>query len=199
MKTRVSDQIGVSATHIEYIEATAIRGLVGMPPLIIQLRGYETPTDVSLSSLKIGTGRRGTRSIPVRPSGTDYKTWVPNDWSSVTVQATQNDDAATVAITGDTDTSTPNEASLGLNPGLNTVTVTVTAEDTTTIKTYTVTVLRLAGCAGRRPGSAAEPRTSRWSNTEAGRDTNQGQGIFLQWPRPSSKLAAERVGSERSV
>ena len=101
--------------------------------------------DATLSRLEIGTGRRGTRSIRVTPGATDYKTWVPNDWTSATVQATRSDSAATVAITGDTDTATPNEASIALVPGLNTVTVTVTAEDTTTIQTYTVAVLRLAG------------------------------------------------------
>ena len=39
---------------------------------------------------------------------------------------------ATVAIAGNTDTSTPNTATVNLSEGANTITVTVTAEDGTT-------------------------------------------------------------------
>ena len=73
-----------------------------------------------------------------------YTATVANSVTQTTVTATRNDDGATVAITGDTDTSTPNTATVNLSVGDNTITVTVTAEDGSTTKTYTVVVTREA-------------------------------------------------------
>ena len=101
-----------------------------------------TSTDATLSALSLGTGV--TLAPAFASATTEYRAWVANSVSSVTVTATKNDDGATVAIANDDDTAKPGTATLSLVPGANTVSVTVTAEDASTIGTYTVTVVREA-------------------------------------------------------
>ena len=66
-----------------------------------------------------------------------------NRIDSVKLTATKKDSNATVAITDDDDSNTPEEAELALIVGSNTLTVTVTAENGTP-NTYTITVTRAA-------------------------------------------------------
>ena len=101
-----------------------------------------TSTDATLSALSLGTGV--VLSPAFAGATTQYRAWVANPVSSVTVTATKNDDGATVAIAGDDDAATPATATLSLVPGRNTVAVTVTAEDGNTPGTYTVTAVREA-------------------------------------------------------
>ena len=77
---------------------------------------------------------------------------------------------ATVAIAGDSETSTPETATLSLSAGRNTVTVTVTAEDGNTTGTYTVTVVREAAA------PAADPDALLTANMTAGGDAVPGAG-----------------------
>ena len=101
-----------------------------------------TSTDATLSALSLGTG---VALSPVFAGATtEYRAWVANSVSSVTVTATKNDDGATVAIANDDDAATPNTAVQSLSAGANTVSVAVTAEDTSATATYTVTVVREA-------------------------------------------------------
>ena len=102
-------------------------------------------SDATLSSLDL-IGTIGGESITLSPAFRNntftYTALVANGIDDVTLTATKNESNATVAITGDADTSTPNEAGLHLDVGDNTLTVTVTADDTITTETYTVTVTR---------------------------------------------------------
>ena len=108
-------------------------------------------TDATLGALSLGTG---VTLLPEFASATtEYRAWVANSVASVTVTATTNDEAAAVAIADDDDTATPATATLALAAGRNTVEVTVTAEDTSTIGTYTVTVVRAAAAPAADPAA----------------------------------------------
>ena len=108
--------------------------------LQIKISGYANadPTDATLSALTLS----GVTLTPAfAPATENYTAMVENSVTQTTVRATKSDDGATVAIAGDTDTSTPNTATVDLLEGANTITVTVVAEDGTP-KTYTVVVTR---------------------------------------------------------
>ena len=113
----------------------AIRGTTG---------GYVASTDATLKTLAL-EGATGGETIDLSPAfdaGTGtYTASVVNRIDSVKLTATKNDSNATVVITDDDDTGTPEEAELDLIVGSNTLTVTVTAEDGTP-QTYTITVTR---------------------------------------------------------
>ena len=101
--------------------------------------------DATLRDLTIETttGGETVNLTPTFAAGTlTYTATVGNRIDAVTLSATTNDSNATLAITNDDDTTSPNEAELDLDVGNNTLTVTVTAEDTVTTETYTVTVKR---------------------------------------------------------
>ena len=98
-------------------------------------------TDASLSGLSLS----GVTLSPAFSSATtSYTASVANSVSSITVTATQNHAAATVAITPDDANASASGHQVSLNVGSNTVTVKVTAEDRTTSRTYTLTVTRAA-------------------------------------------------------
>ena len=102
-------------------------------------------TDATLRSLALEDADGNTVTLnPTFASNTiTYTASVAQlEINAVALSATKNDSNATVAITNDDDTNTPNEATLDLIAGSNTLTVTVTAEDSTTTETYTVTVTR---------------------------------------------------------
>ena len=105
-------------------------------------------TDAALSALALteGTTPTAVSLTPVFSStGTQYLARVASGVSQVSVTATKNDDGATVAISDDSDLSTPGEATVTLELDSNTITVTVTAADGGTTRTYTVTVVRGPG------------------------------------------------------
>ena len=62
--------------------------------------------------------------------------------TTTTVTAAATDDNATVAITSDMDSTIGANGAVDLAVGANVITITVTAEDTTTTQAYTVTVTR---------------------------------------------------------
>ena len=142
------------ANGSKWLQGTTWVDDIGDDPYIIRVNGEAkdaASTDATLSALSLGTG------VALDPTfagaTTDYRAWVPNGTSSVTATATKNDDGATVAIAGDTDTGTPGTASISLDPGRNTVTVTVTAEDGATTVTYTVVVVREAAAPTADPAA----------------------------------------------
>ena len=91
--------------------------------------------------------------------------------------ATKNESNATVVITGDDDTSTPDTADLDLSVGANALTVTVTAEDTS-ILTYTITVTRAAA----PPAPTDCPADTDWCTTlTVGYDTLTGPDAEIEW------------------
>ena len=109
------------------------------------IAGITASTDATLSDLTL-TDDDGN-AISLTPTfvsvTTSYMASVANRIDAVTLTAaTQNDSNAMVAITSDDDTTSPGEAVLPLTVGSNTLTVTVTAEDGSTMETYTVAVTR---------------------------------------------------------
>ena len=90
--------------------------------------------DATLSALSLMAGDDMVTLTPAFASDTmDYTAMVDNDVMSVNVMATATDaDDATVTGTG----------MMSLDVGANTINVMVTAEDGTTMMTYTVTVTR---------------------------------------------------------
>ena len=120
---------------------TAKRPMYGLSAVFI-VTGLST--DATLSGLAI-EGTAGGDSITLIPGFDEdtftYTARVSNTIDEVTLTATKSDSNAIVAISDDDDANTPNEATLDLNFGDNTLTVKVTAADTTT-ETYTITVTR---------------------------------------------------------
>ena len=94
-------------------------------------------TNADLSSLTVSSG-----SLTFNANTTSYTLNVENSVSSVNVTATVADTGkAIMKINGTTQTSGVAKT-VNLNTGSNTIAIAVTAEDGTTIKTYTVTVNR---------------------------------------------------------
>ena len=118
---------------------------------IFRVAGASASTDATLSALSLGTGV--TLDPAFASATTEYRAWVANPVDSVTVTATKNDEAATVAIAGDDDAATRGTAALSLDTGRNTVKVTVTAEDGNTTEAYTVTLVREAAAPSAHPAA----------------------------------------------
>ena len=76
------------------------------------------------------------------PSVTTYSATVEYQTSSTYVTATVEDASATISVNGDTITSGSASDSIALDVGSNSISITVTAEDGTTTKAYTVSVVR---------------------------------------------------------
>ena len=113
----------------------------------MQINGLNAPpsTNATLSSLDL-VRTSDSQTVTLSPVFDDetftYTGGVPNAIDAIALTAATTDSNATVVITSDDDTSTPNTADFDLDVGQNTFTVTVTAEDTTSTETYTVTVTR---------------------------------------------------------
>ncbi len=105
-------------------------------------------SDASLSSLSV-TG--GTLDPAFSPAVTNYTATVPFR-SSVDVSATTSDDNASFTINGS------NNTTVARTVGDNTISIVVTAEDSTTTRTYTIVVTRL---------TFAQEAYIKASNTEA--------------------------------
>lgn len=71
-----------------------------------------------------------------------YNASVANDTTSITLTPTLADATATLTVNGVAVTSGSASESIALNVGANTITTVVTAQDGTTIKTYTVVITR---------------------------------------------------------
>jgi len=102
--------------------------------------------NADLASLTLSDG---TLAPAFAAGTTSYTASVPNATSSITVTPTVADALATIEarVNGGSYASVTSgspSGALALNVGANTVDVKVTAEDATTIKTYTVTVTRAA-------------------------------------------------------
>ena len=126
----------------------------------IEIRGAAAFTDAPLSGLALEDGDGNTISLgqTFAPGTMNYTVSVANDVDEVTLSATANGAGASVsgvtlngtAITDDDFTDGIMVPSL--LAGDNEIVLTVTAEDTSTTQTYTVTVTRAATPAGCEPG-----------------------------------------------
>ncbi len=103
-----------------------------------------TSSDASLRELRLSGV---TLSPAFAAATTSYTASVANGVSSTTVTATQNDAAATLAISPNDGAADTAGRQVSLDVGSTTVTVKVTAADGTTTQTYTVTVSRAAAAA----------------------------------------------------
>ena len=101
----------------------------------------EPNTDATLSDLTLSAG---TLSPTFASATTSYTAAVANSIISITVTPTAADANATITVNGTPVTSGSPSAAISLDVGENTITIIVTAQDGTTIKTYTVTVTRAA-------------------------------------------------------
>ncbi len=99
-------------------------------------------SDASLSSLNLSTGLL----LPAFVSGTHtYTATVSNSISTLTMTPTSNDSNASIKVNGIDVVSGAASSQLPLSVGANTVTILVTAEDSTTTQTYTVIITRESG------------------------------------------------------
>ena len=118
-----------------------------------------TSTDATLSGLNLS---EGTLNPAFAAATTDYTATVANGVSSITVTPTPTDSSATVAFQDgndaaltDADSAAGHQANLSV--GANTIKVRVTAEDTATEQTYTVTVTREAAAPDAPTNLVASP------------------------------------------
>jgi cyclophilin family peptidyl-prolyl cis-trans isomerase len=97
--------------------------------------------DATLRSLTVSAG---LLSPTLASSTTAYTLAVANTVTSTTVTPTVTDAAATVTVNGTAVASGATSASIPLAVGANVITVDVTAQDGTTLQTYTITITRNA-------------------------------------------------------
>ena len=112
--------------------------------IITLTRAAALSGNADLGGLTISSG---TLSPQFSSSDITYTASVDNSVTQVTVTPTASDSSATIAVNGNTVTSGTGHIVTGLNVGTNTVTVIVTAQDSTT-KTYTITLTRAAALSG---------------------------------------------------
>jgi sugar lactone lactonase YvrE len=96
-------------------------------------------SDATLSALMMS---EGTPNVPFAPGTTTYTSTVANSVASLSVTPTVADSTATVKVNGNGATSGSAYGPIPLTVGPNPITITVTAQDSTT-KDYTITVTRL--------------------------------------------------------
>ena len=107
---------------------------------VVNIKVNAPSANANLANLSI----IGAKLTPAFATGTtSYTVNVANNTSSITVKPTVSDATATVTVNGTAVPSGTASGSLPLVVGPNTVTTTVTAQDGTTTKTYTVIVTRL--------------------------------------------------------
>ena len=104
-------------------------------------RAAPPSSDATLSNLIVS---QGTLMPAFVPATTAYSDSVGNAVNSVTVTPTVNQANATMTVNGVAISSGMASGAISLNVGVNTITAVVTAQDGTTIDTYTVTVTRAA-------------------------------------------------------
>ena len=106
-------------------------------------------SDASLASLEAKVNGSAITLAPNFATGTyEYEADVENTVASIAIEASATDGRATIAISGDDDTSTPNEALVDLAFGENTVTVSVTAENQNNTQDYTLVIDRALPAVG---------------------------------------------------
>ena len=133
------------------VTVTAANGGTTRTYVVIVTRAPSSNAD--LGNLSAATG--GGANIPLNPAPfngatVSYSGTVAHEVVSGTVTATAADTAATIVVNGSAVASGSPAGPFALNVGANVFTVTVTAQDGTTVKHYTVTIVRapLTGIAG---------------------------------------------------
>ncbi|MBL8096565.1 MAG: cadherin-like beta sandwich domain-containing protein [Anaerolineales bacterium] len=96
-------------------------------------------SDADLTSLVLNTA---SLTPSFDPATLTYTATVPYATTSQTVTPTASDANATITVNGTTVASGATSGAIALSVGANVITTVVTAEDTVTTKTYTVTITR---------------------------------------------------------
>ena len=125
----------------ETVTVTARHEGVEIGSAVVTINANDQPTlsdDATLSALSLTGVDIGTFSS----DDTSYTGSVANDVTSTTVTATSSDDGASTVIADTSGSTEGTTRTVSLVEGSNTITVTVTAEDETTEKVYTVIVTR---------------------------------------------------------
>ena len=130
--------LAVGANNISVV-VTAQDGITTQTYTITVNRAGAVSNNAALSNLTISNGSL----TPVFASNTlGYTDSVSNAVSSVTVTPTTSDPNATVTVDGTTVTSGSASGAIALAVGMNNINVVVTAQDGTTMQTYTIAVNR---------------------------------------------------------
>jgi trimeric autotransporter adhesin len=111
----------------------------------------------NLSALSISGG---TLSPAFASGTTSYTASVVNSYRSITVTPTVADGNAIVKVNGLAVASGSATGKINLSVGNNIITVVVTAQDGTTISTYTITVTRAASSGGSGGSSGGSSSTT---------------------------------------
>jgi uncharacterized lipoprotein YajG len=128
----VAQDLNVGANTIT-ITVTAQNGTTVKNYVVTVSRAAPISTNADLSTLTVSSG---TLSPDFSAENTTYSVSVANAVTSITVTGTKADSTATV--------SANNGVAQDLIVGANTITITVTAQNGTTVKNYVVTVTRAA-------------------------------------------------------
>ncbi len=123
----------------ETATVTATHGGTAVGSATLTIRASDIPSDdASLASLVLSDVDIGTFS----PEATDYAAQVPTELSSTTVTVAANDAGAVLEIADAVGSTLGETRTVRLEEGGNAITVTVTAEDGATTRTYRVAVTR---------------------------------------------------------
>ena len=121
------------------IEVTAEDGNATRTYRVTVTRASPPGTDATLSGLSLSAG---TLAPAFDPLTTAYTASVSNDVASLALTPAANDTKATVTVNGNAVTSGQASVAIALGVGDNVITIEVTAEDSSTTRTYTLTVTR---------------------------------------------------------
>jgi gliding motility-associated-like protein len=137
----------VSATSATYTLAAGTGGQT-ITPVVTTAAGtsaasatitYALSTDAALSTL---TSTAGAFTPSFAPATLNYSASVPYATTDVTITPGSNNANATIKVNNVTVVSGSASAAIPLNAGTNTITIIVTAQDSTTTKTYELTITR---------------------------------------------------------
>jgi Cadherin-like beta sandwich domain/Secretion system C-terminal sorting domain len=127
------------------------------------------PNDATLSNLVLS---QGALAPSFAQTTTNYNASVANNITSITVTPTAADAGATIKVNGIPVTSGTQSGSIALAEGSNIITITVTAQDGITTKTYTINETR-AAAAGM--GCESSPAQAYTANTQTGNQSHKGE------------------------
>lgn len=135
-----SISLSVGSNNIT-ISVTSQNGTVNNYTINVIRAAAALSTDATLASLTLSNG---SLSPSFTGATTAYTDSVSNGVSSLTVTPTASQSSSVITVNGTTVTSGSASGSISLSVGSNTITISVTAPDNLTTKTYVITVTRAA-------------------------------------------------------
>ena len=120
--------------------------------IVVNRAAAAVSNDAALSNLAISSG---TLAPAFAAATLTYSDAVSNTTASITVTPSTADANATVTINGNTVSSGSASGAINLAVGANTISVVVTAQDGTTVRTYTIDVTRASAAVTTFTGTTA--------------------------------------------